>query len=70
MSMSSRGWRAAAGAVAAMAGAAIAAPRLAAVPAAGKPAPAFKAQTVEGKPISLAAYKGKSAVVLNFYSNT
>ncbi len=70
MSMTPRGWRAAAGVAAAMAVAAIAAARLAAVPVPGKPAPAFKAQTVEGKPISLAAYKGKSAVLLNFYSNT
>ena len=44
--------------------------RLNATPPVGKAAPAFAAQTVEGKKISLASYKGKSGVLLNFYSNT
>ena len=37
---------------------------------AGPPAPAFAAETVEGKKLALADYRGKSAVLLNFYSNT
>ena len=44
--------------------------RLNAAPSVGKAAPAFAAQTVDGKKVSLASYKGKSAVLLNFYSNT
>lgn len=45
--------------------------RLSAAPPAGKPAPAFSAPTADtNKPVSLAAYKGKSGVLLNFYSNT
>lgn len=44
--------------------------RLAAEPQAGKPAPAFSAPTVDtNKKVSLAQYKGKSAVLLNFYFN-
>lgn len=45
--------------------------RSSAAPTAGKPAPAFAAPTVDtGKRVSLAGYKGKSAILLNFYSNT
>ncbi|MBI3910981.1 MAG: redoxin domain-containing protein [Armatimonadetes bacterium] len=35
----------------------------------GELAPAFTAKTVGGKKIALADYKGKSAVLLNFYAN-
>ncbi len=45
------------------------APRSAAEPVVGKPAPGFSAQTVDGKKISLAGYRGKKAVLLNFYAN-
>ena len=49
----------------------LAALRSSAAPTVGKPAPAFAAPTVDtGKRVSLAGYKGKSAVLLNFYSNT
>ena len=48
----------------------LAALRLNAAPPVGKAAPAFTSQTVEGKKISLAGFKGKSGVMLNFYSNT
>ena len=45
--------------------------RLSAAPPVNKPAPAFSAPTVDtNKTVSLAAYKGKSGVLLNFYSNT
>ena len=43
---------------------------LAAEPTVGKPAPAVSGTTVDGKKISLSSYKGKSAVLLNFYFNT
>jgi len=44
---------------------------LSAAPPVNKPAPAFSAPTVDtNKTVSLAAYKGKSGVLLNFYSNT
>ena len=48
----------------------IAAPPASALPQVGRPAPAFSGQTVDGKKISLASYRGKSGVLLNFYSNT
>ncbi len=48
----------------------LAALRLDAAPPVGKAAPAFTSQTVEGKKISRVGYKGKSGVLLNFYSNT
>lgn len=45
--------------------------RLSAAPPVNRPAPAFSAATVDtNKPVSLAAYKGKSGVLLNFYQNT
>lgn len=44
-------------------------PRSAAEPAVGKAAPGFSGQTIDGKKISLAAYRGKTAVLLNFYAN-
>jgi len=43
--------------------------RLAAATEAGALAPGFTAETVDGKRIALADYKGKSAVLLNFYAN-
>jgi cytochrome c biogenesis protein CcmG/thiol:disulfide interchange protein DsbE len=43
--------------------------RSSAAPDKGKPAPAFTAQTLDGKKITLADYKGKSAVVLNFFAS-
>ena len=47
------------------------APLVSAAPPENRPAPAFSARTVDtNKPISLAAYKGKSGVLLNFYQNT
>ncbi len=50
---------------------ALASAPLTAAPPVNKPAPAFSAPTVDtNKPVSLAAYKGKSGVLLNFYSNT
>ncbi len=46
-------------------------PFASAAPPVNKPAPAFSAPTVDtNKTVSLAAYKGKSGVLLNFYSNT
>lgn len=41
----------------------------AAAPKEGDPAPNFTAETVDGKKISLAEYRGKSGVILNFYAN-
>jgi hypothetical protein len=38
-------------------------------PQTGAPAPDFVAETIDGKRIGLADYKGKSAVLLNFYAN-
>lgn len=35
----------------------------------GKPAPAIAGTTMDGKKFSLADYKGKSAVLLNFYAS-
>jgi peroxiredoxin len=43
--------------------------RLSAAPDRGKAAPAFVGETVDGKKISLADYKGKSAVLLNFFAS-
>jgi peroxiredoxin len=43
--------------------------RLSAAPEKGKAAPAFVGETVDGKKISLAEYKGKSAVLLNFFAS-
>ncbi len=43
--------------------------RLSAAPEKGKPAPAFAAETLDGKKIALADYKGKSAVILNFFAS-
>ena len=40
-----------------------------AVPEKGKPAPAFTAGTLDGKTIALADYRGKSAVILNFFAS-
>ena len=60
---------AAAGTMLAMTGSFAPRPSAAAAPGAGKPAPAFSAATVDGKKVSLASFKGKSAVLLNFYSN-
>ena len=34
-----------------------------------KPAPAFSAETLDGKKISLSDYKGKSVVLLNFFAS-
>ncbi len=44
-------------------------PRLSAAPEKGTPAPAFTGTTVDGKKIVLADYKGKSAVLLNFFAS-
>ncbi len=44
-------------------------PGLSASPKVGQAAPEFKAETVDGKKIALSDYKGKSAVLLNFYAN-
>jgi hypothetical protein len=43
--------------------------RLNAAPQKGKPAPAFTGETLDGKKIALADYKGKSAVLLNFFAS-
>ena len=43
--------------------------RLSAAPEKEKPAPALVGVTVDGKKISLADYKGKSAVLLNFFAS-
>jgi AhpC/TSA family len=43
--------------------------RLSAAPEKGKPAPAFTAETLDGKKIALADYKGKSAVIVNFFAS-
>jgi peroxiredoxin len=43
--------------------------RLSAATEKGKPAPAFVGETIDGKKISLADYKGKSAVLLNFFAS-
>lgn len=40
-----------------------------AAPQVGKPAPNFTGTTTAGKKLSLSQYKGKSAVLLNFYAN-
>lgn len=42
---------------------------MSAAPEKGKPAPAISAETLAGKKISLADYKGKSAVILNFFAS-
>jgi peroxiredoxin len=42
---------------------------LKAAPAAGQPAPPVEGETVDGKTVSLAGYRGKSAVLLSFYVN-
>jgi hypothetical protein len=43
--------------------------RSVAAPAKGQPAPGFIAETLAGKRISLAGYRGKSAVILNFFAS-
>lgn len=53
----------------AVAAATLGAASLSATPKPGDPAPAFTAQTIDGKKVSLADYRGKSAVLLNFYAN-
>ena len=54
---------------AALAAGLLAGGRLNAAPEKGKPAPAFSAETLAGKKIALADYKGKSAVILNFFAS-
>ena len=59
------------GMVAALAAAAVVAVGAGAAPLKrGQPAPDFKAVTIDGKPITLSEFRGKSAVLLNFYSNS
>ena len=48
--------------------AALAAPPADTVPALGKPAPAFQLSGLDGKPVSLADYRGKNVVVLDFWA--
>jgi hypothetical protein len=43
--------------------------RLSAEPQKGKPAPAFSAKTLAGKKIALSSYRGRSAVLLNFFAS-
>lgn len=43
--------------------------RLSAAPEKGRPAPSFAVETMDGKKIALADYKGKSAVILNFFAS-
>jgi hypothetical protein len=43
--------------------------RAGAAPASGTPAPEFTAETLAGKKLSLADYRGKSAVILNFFAS-
>lgn len=43
--------------------------RLNAAPEKGKPAPGFSAETLAGKKIALAEFKGKSAVIVNFFAS-
>ena len=43
--------------------------RSSAAPAKGTAAPGFTAETLAGSKLSLADYKGKSAVILNFFAS-
>lgn len=65
--MHSKRWLAAS--AAALAAGLIAGGQLKAAPVKGKPAPPFSAETLAGKEIALADYKGKAAVILNFFAS-
>ena len=43
--------------------------RSGAAPAKGTAAPGFTAETLTGKKLSLSDYRGKSAVILNFFAS-